>query len=180
MLYGCKDLERCYQRLALNRSTGGPRDMQLILETLKQAENLKAELLSLHDCEKIFEIIKGLGEHSEITKILQSALQRILPLRVHEGNVIETGFDAELDTLRQGTEGMNDLCRFIEQRYQKETKKSSLKIVEGKYLGYVIEVSKTDGPIPDSPKFILDGQLDGKYRYRTSVKTFKRLYFLSN
>jgi len=165
----CKDLERCYQRIALNRSTGGPRDMQMIALTLSEVSLLKG-ILKTNPTKILTPFTTDLGEHGALVHELSKALNDNLPLRAADGNLIRSGYDKVLDSIRSGVDNYSSIKSTLQSQYRRETGKNTLKIMEGKLLGFYVEISKGDGLIDGNPKFVLDGQTDGKFRYRTGVK----------
>lgn len=174
LLRGCKDLERCYQRLALNRSSGGPRDMQLILQTLGEIDLIKQALqkhsFSGECCAMFTQVLADLSDFGDLIGLLSTALNERLPYRVSDGLVIKAGFSQRLDDLRNGTGDVRKARSLLENKYRNLTGKSSLRIDEGRILGFFVEVSRSEGPIaPELAEFHLDGQTESKFRYRTSA-----------
>lgn len=169
LLQACKDLERCYQRLALNRASGGPRDMQLILTTLGEVRAIR-ELLGPHAGVADIGALAGrLGTFDELVAELGAALNEKLPARVADGGVIRAGYSAALDALRLGTGDVRKARAALEARYRAETGKQTLRIDEGRLLGFYVETSRGEGPIAAGlAAFHPDGQTEGKLRYRTA------------
>lgn len=172
LLQPCKDLERCYQRLALNRASGGPRDMQLIHTTLTESEEIR-KLLSLH-LEKspdstLAPLALALASFDGLIEELSKALNDKLPYRVADGGVIREGYSERLDMLRMGTGDVRKARALLENKYRNETGKSTLRIDEGKLLGFFVEVSRSEGLISsENALFHFDGQTETKFRYRTT------------
>lgn len=172
LLRSCKDLERCYQRLALNRTSGGPRDMQLILSTLKDVTGIRATLLD-HIKDKPDSIMaslsEGLASFDSLINTLSDALNDKLPYRVSDGGVIREGYSSRLDSLRLCSGDVRRAKALLENKYRLASGKTTLRIEEGKLLGFYAEVSRSEGMIPaDNLMFHFDGQTESKYRYRTS------------
>lgn len=156
----CRDLERSFQRLALGRTSGGPRDMIVIRQTLKAAARLNATLIA---CPFTF----SLDPCPALADELERAIVDAPPSRASDGGVIREGYAASLDGLRKGSSSLEDRRDALVRRYRQETGKDSLRLSTRKTLGLLLEVSKSEGPIVDNPKFILDGMVGEKFRYRT-------------
>jgi DNA mismatch repair protein MutS len=172
LLQPCKDLERCYQRLALSRASGGPRDMQLIQTTLTESEEIR-KLMSLHlennPDSTLASLAMQLTEFADLIGELSNALNDKLPYRVADGGVIREGYSERLDMLRTGTGDVRKARSLLENRYRNETGKSTLRIDEGKLLGFFVEVSRSEGLIStENALFHFDGQTETKFRYRTT------------
>lgn len=161
ILRTCRDLERSFQRLALGRTSGGPRDMIVIKQTLKAVSQLKRILTN---CPFYFSLNPCQGLVDELEKAIVDAP----PSRVSDGGVIKEGYAASLDELRKGSCSLEEKRDALVRRYRQETGKSSLKLSTRKTLGLLLEVNKSEGPINDNPKFILDSVVGDKFRYRTT------------
>lgn len=157
----CRDLERSFQRLALGRTSGGPRDMIVIKQTLQAVSHLERMLT---DCPFSF----PLNSCQTLVDELERAIVDAPPSRVSDGGVIKEGYAASLDELRRGSCNLEDKRDALVRRYRQETGKSSLKLSTRKTLGLLLEVNKSEGPINDNPKFILDSVVGEKFRYRTT------------
>lgn len=161
----CRDIERSFQRITLNRSNGGPKDMIAIKETLLHAMEIK----------KIFNqmstIFKGISnsdfDFQSLTDKLEKALVEPCPSCPSDGNIIKAGFNDKLDTLRIGSGEFEHSKDVLLINYKMMTGKSSLKLINRKSLGWFVEVNVSEGTI-NQPTFVLTGQVDGKLRYRTA------------
>ena len=162
LLRGCRDVERSFQRLALGRSTGGPRDMLIIGQTLKMVGRIKTLV-----AEQFPWIINNIDECSDVTDELKRALMETVPCRAADGGLIRPGYSKNLDALRDGSLSLEKTRDSLVSKYMRETKKKSLKLTIRKTLGLLLEVNKSDGPIDDL-RFILDSVVADKYRYRTT------------
>jgi DNA mismatch repair protein MutS len=162
----CKDLERCFQRLALNRSTGGPRDMQVMQQTLKQADRVKQILTKIgHDVTNSF--CERIDSCNELMEELKQALQDNLPSRASDGGLIRSGYSTTLDSLRGDAESLGTKSEQLLEQYRSITKRKGLSIVNYKRMGFLLEVNKSEGELSGSA-FILNSQVGQKYRYRTA------------
>lgn len=169
----CKDLERSFQRLALNRSSGGPRDMAAIWQTLQQVSIIRGELQTAlaggaRQATIIEQLVASLDGCPELVDVLRRALQDQAPSRVSEGNVIREGFSPKLDGLRKGYECPAVQAERLRERYQRETGKGKgLNVLKRRSLGWVLELSRSEGELQQANRFIMESRNERRTRYRT-------------
>lgn len=144
--------------------------MQLILSTLKEITQIRKLLEQLSDDLSILKPIRlGLSNFDELIERLSIALNDKLPFRVSDGGVIREGYSPKLDSLRLCSGDVRRAKALLENKYRNETGKMTLRIDEGKILGFFLEVNRSEGPIDTAnPLFHFDGQSETKFRYRTS------------
>ena len=167
-LRDCRDIERSFQRLALGRSSGGPRDMLVIKQTLLASSLLKKMLINHGGGDETFRLFaESIDSCREITDCLSRALVDTPPSRVTDGGLIRRGYSTVLDELIGESDTLKVKRDALLDLYRRTTRKSRLKLSTRKTLGLLAEVSKSEGPI-DDPKFILESVIGDKYRYRTT------------
>ena len=93
-------------------------------------------------------LAEGLGGLEELQALLLSAIREDtddnrLPFTIREGNFIRTGYNAEVDRLRDILDHGADLLAALEGREKERTGIKSLKVRYNKVFGYYIEVSKS-------------------------------------
>lgn len=102
---------------------------------------------SLKVLPKIKEIITQIGfnyelnTHSEIYQLLESAIDENPPISIHDGNIIKSGYNEELDELRSIRSGGKDFVAQFEAGIKEQTGIKTLKVGFNKVFGYFIEVS---------------------------------------
>ncbi|MCM2344414.1 MAG: DNA mismatch repair protein MutS [Alphaproteobacteria bacterium] len=134
------DMERALGRLTVGR--GGPRDLGMIRDGLKQAENLRAFLVEENQ-PALAAISNALHQQPQtqgLSDRLKDALGEDLPALERDGGFIRTGYSAKLDELRLMRDDSRRLIAALQTRYQKLTDIDSLKISYNNILGYFIEV----------------------------------------
>lgn len=114
--------------------------------------NLNArDLLQLKTSIKVIpdinNILKSLGEplletFDDLYNLLESSIKEDVPLTIKEGNIIEDGFNSEIDELRSIKSGGKDFISKFEMEEKERTGIKGLKIGFNKVFGYYIEVPK--------------------------------------
>lgn len=130
------DLERLVGKVATSRVN--PRELLQLKKSLAQVQPVRdliksqKAFASFHDllnpCEKLIEK-------------LTVELKDDAPLLLHQGNVIETGVNENLDELRSISTSGKDFLSGIRDREVERTGITSLKIAYNKVFGYYLEVS---------------------------------------
>lgn len=136
LLAGTRDIERALSRLALG--TGNTSDLGAIRDTLKIIPNLKSLIFPGN----IGEILKSLPDFNELNDFLEKSLQDSLPKNLGSGDLIRTGFNAELDSWREiSTKGELWLEEYLE-RERKASATPKLKAGYTRAFGYYLEIGK--------------------------------------
>ncbi|MFN3827877.1 MAG: DNA mismatch repair protein MutS [Micavibrio sp.] len=134
------DMERALARLTVGR--GGPRDLGMIREGLKQTDILRALLVDAQE-DSLDNISKNLQQRpvtQDLADRLCEALSDDLPFLERDGGFIRKGYNARLDELRMMRDDSRRLIAALQTRYQQDTKIDALKITYNNILGYFIEV----------------------------------------
>jgi DNA mismatch repair protein MutS len=133
------DLERLVGRLNLNSAT--PRDLLALCRALTQTPKINtalsdvASLLLQVLAENIFEL-------PEIRELIQTSIAEDAPAVSNEGGIIRSGFNGELDELRNISRSGKQTIASFEDREKERTGISNLKVRFNNVFGYYIEVSK--------------------------------------
>jgi DNA mismatch repair protein MutS len=133
------DLERLGSKITLGHCNG--RDLVALKRSLKALPQIKAHLsqfLSQH-----FIWPEDRGELNELADLIDRAIREDAPPTIHEGGIIKTGYDSQLDELVDlSREGKGWLAR-LEIKEREATGINSLKVRYNKVFGYYIEVPKS-------------------------------------
>ena len=78
--------------------------------------------------------------HEKIFELLEKSLVEEPPISIKEGYMIKTGFNSELDELREIRSGGKDFVAAFEAKVKEETGIKSLKVGFNKVFGYFIEI----------------------------------------
>ena len=136
-LHGVGDMERIISKAAVGRIS--PRDVVQLKNALVALVDVKnACQMSDNDT------LKYMGEKIELCEELCERIEKEMmpepPLLVNRGNVIRQGYNAELDELREISQGGRDYLLRLQQREVENTGISSLKVGYNNVFGYYLEV----------------------------------------
>jgi DNA mismatch repair protein MutS len=140
-LGGVADLERLAGKVGTGRV--GPRDLRALGRSLAclpdiraAADDARADILRTHGAD--------LDTLEDLLVFLDEAMAEDPPAALQDGGVIASGFDAELDDLRQTRDGAVDFIARLQQREREATGIGSLKVGFNKVFGYYLEVTKAN------------------------------------
>lgn len=132
------DLTRLLARIATGRT--GPRDLQQIARTLAHLPDLKKRLAACQAAR-----LGWTEAHLHLCPALRTQLEEALadecPLSASDGNFIRSGFDPELDTLRELGQGGKQWIAAYQQQQMELTSIPNLKVGFNKVFGYYLEVT---------------------------------------
>jgi len=160
------DLERLCSRLAMDKAHA--RDLISIKMAVSSFISVTEIFNDNNDLifEEADSIINNFSGLAVITELLENSLMEEPSVLLNEGNLIKTGFNSDLDSLR----AMKDNSRQILEEYLEEEKLqtgiTSLKIRYNRLIGYFFEVTKTN--LERVPKHFIRRQgIAGGERYST-------------
>ncbi len=133
------DLERIISRVALRSAR--PRDLTNIRKSLEILPQL-SETLPLDLPPLLQEQAKKLEPQPILLDLLQRALVESPPTLLRDGGVIATGFDQELDELRDLSQNVYEKLDALEKEARLETGLSALKFGFNSVHGYFIELPR--------------------------------------
>jgi DNA mismatch repair protein MutS len=133
-LYKIYDLERLCGKLATGNLNA--RDMLQIKVSLGVLPEIIKDI-------NILGFDYKLEDLHEIYNIIDQAIYEDPPLTLHDGYLIKTGYNAELDELKSIRSGGKDFVAKFEQKIKEETNLKNIKVGYNKVFGYFIEVSKS-------------------------------------
>jgi len=133
------DLERLIGRLNLGTAT--PRDLVALRLSIGQTPKVN-EVLSDAQALLLQVLTENIFELSGIGDLIDHAIADEPPANVADGGVIRSGFDAELDELRDISLTAKQTIAAFEQAERDRTGISNLKIRFNNVFGYYIEISK--------------------------------------
>ena len=132
-LYEVYDLERLTGKVICGSLNG--RDLLQIKNSIKVIPDINRILDELKFGIKI-------NNHAELFELLESAISEDAPISIKEGNIIKSGYNKELDELKDIRSGGKDFISGIEASLKEQTGINNLKVGYNKVFGYFIEVSK--------------------------------------
>jgi len=159
-LKSIRDIERATGRLS--QASGNARDLVALKTSLQQIPKLKGELQRLIERTSfgkapVVAEDGGLGEPAlprelqdnihelpQVAEKLEKAVVHDPPLTLEEGGIFRDGYDADLDTLRQGSREGKNWISHLQEREIAATGIKSLKVRYNSVFGYFIEVTKSN------------------------------------
>ena len=159
-LKSIRDIERATGRLS--QASGNARDLVALKTSLQQIPKLKGELQRLIERTSfgkapVVAEDGGLGEPAlprelqdnihelpQVAEKLEKAVVHDPPLTLKEGGIFRDGYDADLDTLRQGSREGKNWISHLQEREIAATGIKSLKVRYNSVFGYFIEVTKSN------------------------------------
>lgn len=168
-LKNCRDVERSFQRISVNQSSSGPRDLQDIQKTLSEvvimAQRIKKFIKKNNiEFQLLNQILQSFDGFEQLQKKLSDALMDEVPIRSADGNMIKSSFSKELEKSREKVKLIENPKK-LEEKYSLMLKRK-LRIVKRKNFGYMIEVNIGDGQI-EKEGFTLEKITDKKFYYLT-------------
>ncbi|HHJ20478.1 MAG TPA: DNA mismatch repair protein MutS, partial [Gammaproteobacteria bacterium] len=139
LLQGMGDIERILSRVALGSAR--PRDLATLRDSLALLPTLQETLIPLTS-DSATQLSQRISEHPEVQQLLFQAIIETPPMLIRDGGVIATGYDAELDELRQLSEHADQFLVDLEKREKERTGIPALKVAYNRVHGYYIEISK--------------------------------------
>ena len=155
------DLERLCGRISYGNVNA--REMIQLLTSLKVLPEIKAILNNIHYDNDIKTL-------DELRELLDKSINPDAPITLHDGDLIKTGYNSELDELKEVRKNSKDFILGIENEEKERTGIKNLKIGFNKVFGYYIEVSKGNIPlIKDEWGYIRKQTLTTGERYITPL-----------
>ena len=165
------DLERILARLGLRSAR--PRDLAKLRDGLALLPRLQSLLKDI-DCNHLQTLAQQISEFPQQTELLQRAVEENPTVVIREGGVIATGFDDELDDLRNLSSNAGQYLVDLEQQEKQRTGISTLKVGYNRVHGYYIEVSKGQAVAEMPPEYIRRQTLKNAERFITpELKEFE-------
>ena len=148
-LDGVRDIERLSAKISAGRSS--PRDVRSLGDSLSRIPEFAKHLETLS---RQYPAIKSLSDSCDRCEDLAAEITRTIvdapPMAIGEAATIASGFDSELDELRQLREGGKDGIARIQMEERARTGISSLKVGYNRVFGYFIEVTNTNSHLVPS------------------------------
>jgi len=143
-LKGILDLERITSRITLGLAT--PRELVALRKSLVRIPLLKNFLTPppAGGSELLRRIFTEIDELSDVRERLERGIADEPPALATTPGMIRSGFDGELDELRNLSQHSKEIIAAMEERERKRTGIASLKIRFNSIFGYYIEISKVN------------------------------------
>jgi DNA mismatch repair protein MutS len=135
------DLERLAGRVAFGNVNA--RDLVQLKRSLMQIPFLKQILFGMEH-EAVNKIAESLDPCEEVTDLLERAIVENPPLSLKEGNMIQDGYNEQLDQYRYASRNGKTWIAQLESEEREKTGIKSLKIGYNRVFGYYIEVTRAN------------------------------------
>ena len=132
-LYEVYDLERLSGRIGFGNANG--KDLLQLKNSIKVLPNIK-EILSKINYKCDFDDLY------EVYELLENSIYENPPVSIKEGFLIKSGYNKELDELKELRKGGKDFIARFEAEEKERTGIKNLKVGYNRVFGYYIEVSK--------------------------------------
>jgi len=134
------DVERILARVALRSAR--PRDLTGLRMALAALPNLRHILTSLA-APRLTALTHTVSDHQAETTLLARAIAEEPSAVIRDGDVIATGYDAELDELRRISTDTDAFLLELESRERERTGLSQLKLGYNRVQGFFIEIPRS-------------------------------------
>ncbi|MCL6261131.1 DNA mismatch repair protein MutS [Aquiflexum sp. TKW24L] len=134
------DLERLISKVAVGRIN--PREMNQLKRALKNTLPIK-EILKNSKNDSLKKLSDQIGSCEFLLDKIERELQEDAPMLIHQGGIIKSGVDEELDEYRNLANTGKDYLVSLQQRETQRTGISSLKVAFNKVFGYYLEVTNS-------------------------------------
>ncbi|WP_338551203.1 DNA mismatch repair protein MutS [Roseovarius phycicola] len=135
------DLDRALSRLSLDRA--GPRDLAAIRNGLSQAAEIAERISNIELPDLLSDAFSKLEGHTALIDLLENALVADPPMLVRDGGFVSSGYESELDEVRQLRDEGRGVIAGMQSEYAELAGVQSLKIKHNNVLGYFVEVTAT-------------------------------------
>ena len=139
-LSGVLDVERLLTRIVYGSAT--PREYKSLELAINKFPQLKS-LLANSSAKSLLDIHRDIDELRDLHSVLQSAIVDDPPINIRDGGVIRTGYNADLDTLRELMGNVREILAKLESAEREKTGIKNLKIGYNKVFGYYLEVTRS-------------------------------------
>ena len=134
------DMPRLISRICYG--SAGPRDLVALRQTAAHMPTLFQLMARLHS--PLYHILfDSLDQLEDITDLIASAISDDPPLSPKDSGVIRSGYNSEVDDLRQLSGSTKERLLQMEAQERERTGIKNLKISYNKVFGYYIEISKS-------------------------------------
>jgi DNA mismatch repair protein MutS len=137
-LDGLGDLERLAGRVG--GGTASPRDLVRLRHALGRADTVHGRLAAVRS-ERLRELRREIVSLPELRELVGHALVDVPPLSARQGDLIRSGYSAQVDELRSLRHDGKSWISALEARERSRTGIGSLKVRYNKVFGYYIEVT---------------------------------------
>ncbi len=134
-----RDIERTLSRLS--QGSGNARDLKSLELSLRRVPDVREHLSALGGGSFGENLVRRLGDFTELCELLGRALVPEPPAVLKEGGIFAGGYSAAIDELRRAATDGKQWVAELQTREQERTGISSLKVKYNAVFGYFIEIT---------------------------------------
>ena len=165
------DLERILGRLGLRSAR--PRDLSVLRDSLALLPQLQTLLTNI-ESQPLADLANRIADFPAEAQLLQLAIEENPPVVIRDGGVLASGYDEELDELRNLSSNAGQFLIDLETKEKQRTGISTLKVGYNRVHGYYIEVSKGQSTGEFPPEYMRRQTLKNAERFITpELKEFE-------
>jgi len=147
MLAGIFDMERLMTKVVFGNCT--PRDLKSLEYTATKLPELKESIREFKSA-YLTQVYEGIDLLNDINDLIHRAIKEEPPITIKDGEVIEKGYNEQLDGLRDIVFNTKEYLAKIEAEEREKTGISKLKIGYNRVFGYYIEITRSNSEnVPD-------------------------------
>lgn len=135
------DIERLIGRIVYGNCNG--RDLTALKQSIFVIPDIKSDI-SVFKSDILCNIYNKIDSLNDIYKLLDISIVNEPPISIKEGGIIKSGYNSELDELREISSNGKDWITNLQNSERERTKIKNLKIGYNKVFGYYIEVTKSN------------------------------------
>lgn len=136
------DLERIMTRIIYRRVN--PKELIALKNSLQVLPQIKDAMDKLSKAQYLAELTQQCDPLTDLYTLIQEAIEENPPYNVKDGGVIKSGYNPEIDSLRQGSMHGKQWIARLENEEKEKTGIKSLKVGFNKVFGYYFEVTKAN------------------------------------
>lgn len=136
-----RDVERTISRLS--QGSGNARDLKVLESSLRKVPDIREHLSALGGGSLADELIRRLGDFTDLVNLLEGAIAGEPPAALKEGGIFADGYSDAIDELRRAASEGKQWVAELQSKEQERTGIPSLKIKYNAVFGYFIEITKT-------------------------------------
>ena len=135
------DIERICGKIAFEKVT--PKELINLKHSIEKLPLLK-ETVENSSCVILKEYINSMDTLEDIYQLIEYSIKEDPAITIKDGNIIKSGYNNELDELRDISKNGANIIKDIEAKEKERTGVKSLKIGFNKVFGYYIEITKAN------------------------------------
>ncbi len=137
---GIRDIERMMTKIVYGTATA--KELLGLAATAHRFPYIK-QLLASADCRMLKTVYDQIDTLDDIVSLIDDAISEDAPATVREGRIIKSGYNAQVDQLRDDMDGGTSYLAEIESRERERTGIKNLRVRYNKVFGYYIEVTNS-------------------------------------